>query len=126
MPSDFFGSGFGCDTETVVHILAHRNATQRGLIQQEYRTMYSGELVKRLSSELSGNVKVITEDSLVALTIVWCNTFLSFIDYPSPLIFYNDSDVVLFPFHFAFLVLNGFRKQFYFGYMILHHGMLLL
>lgn len=49
--------GFGCDTAAVINILAHRDATQRALIQQEYRTMYSGELNKRLSSELSGNVK---------------------------------------------------------------------
>ncbi|XP_058078400.1 annexin D5-like [Magnolia sinica] len=49
--------GFGCDTGTVVDILAHRDATQRALIQQEYRTMYSDELTKRLSSELSGDLK---------------------------------------------------------------------
>ncbi|XP_059446240.1 annexin D5 isoform X2 [Corylus avellana] len=49
--------GFGCDTAAVINILAHRDATQRALIQQEYRTMYSAELNKRLSSELSGNVK---------------------------------------------------------------------
>ncbi|KAL6351618.1 hypothetical protein AAG906_040972 [Vitis piasezkii] len=49
--------GLGCDTAAVVHILAHRDVTQRGLIQQEYRAMYSEDLVKRLSSELSGNVK---------------------------------------------------------------------
>ncbi|KAL4638025.1 hypothetical protein ACB092_03G121500 [Castanea dentata] len=49
--------GFGCDTEAVINILAHRDATQRALIQQEYRAMYSQELSKRLSSELSNNVK---------------------------------------------------------------------
>ncbi|PSS13387.1 Annexin like [Actinidia chinensis var. chinensis] len=49
--------GIGCDTTTVVNILAHRNATQRALIQQEYRTMYSEDLDKRLSSELSGDLK---------------------------------------------------------------------
>ncbi|XP_062172233.1 annexin D5 [Alnus glutinosa] len=49
--------GFGCDTAAVINILAHRDATQRALIQQEYRTIYSGDLDKRLSSELSGNVK---------------------------------------------------------------------
>ena len=42
----------------IVNILAHRNATQRALIQQEYRTMYSEDLDKRLSSELSGDLKV--------------------------------------------------------------------
>ncbi|CAH9146464.1 unnamed protein product [Cuscuta epithymum] len=49
--------GFGCDTTAVINILAHRDASQRGLIQQEYRAMYSEELHKRLSSELSGDVK---------------------------------------------------------------------
>lgn len=56
--SSIFFAGFGCDTAAVINILAHRDATQRALIQQEYRTMYSGELNKRLSSELSGNIKV--------------------------------------------------------------------
>ncbi|KAF8398883.1 hypothetical protein HHK36_014747 [Tetracentron sinense] len=50
-------SGLGCDTTVVVNILSHRDAIQRALIQQEYRTMYSEELAKRLSSELSGNIK---------------------------------------------------------------------
>ncbi|XP_068660171.1 annexin D5-like isoform X2 [Aristolochia californica] len=49
--------GFGCDTATVVNILAHRDASQRALIQQEYRAMYSDDLSTRLSSELSGNLK---------------------------------------------------------------------
>lgn len=49
--------GFGCDTEAIINILAHRDATQRALIQQEYRAMYSEDLNKRLSSELSNNVK---------------------------------------------------------------------
>lgn len=49
--------GMGCDTAAVINILAHRDATQRALIQQEYKAMYSEDLNKRLSSELSGNVK---------------------------------------------------------------------
>ncbi|XP_057418844.1 annexin D5-like [Lotus japonicus] len=49
--------GFGCDTSIVINILAHRDATQRAYIQQEYRTMYSGDLLKRLSSELSGKLE---------------------------------------------------------------------
>ncbi|PIN05575.1 Annexin [Handroanthus impetiginosus] len=49
--------GFGCDTAAVVNILAHRDATQRSLIEQEYKTIYSEDLSKRLSSELSGDVK---------------------------------------------------------------------
>ncbi|KAG6511816.1 hypothetical protein ZIOFF_029894 [Zingiber officinale] len=49
--------GFGCDSAAVINILAHRDATQRALIQQEYRIMYSDELTNRLSSELSGHFK---------------------------------------------------------------------
>ena len=51
-------TGFGCDTAAVINILAHRDGTQHMLIQQEYRALYSKDLRKRLSSELSGNVKV--------------------------------------------------------------------
>ncbi|KAG5014868.1 hypothetical protein AAZX31_08G055000 [Glycine max] len=49
--------GFGCDTSVVINILAHRDATQRAYIQQEYKAMYSGDLLKRLSSELSGKLE---------------------------------------------------------------------
>lgn len=49
--------GLGCDTSAVINILAHRDATQRAYIQQEYRAMYSEELSKRLASELSGKLE---------------------------------------------------------------------
>ncbi|KAL4591298.1 hypothetical protein LXL04_004256 [Taraxacum kok-saghyz] len=49
--------GFGCDTATVISILAHRDATQRSHIRHEYRTMYSDDILKRLSSELSGKLE---------------------------------------------------------------------
>ncbi|KVH90842.1 annexin D5-like [Cynara cardunculus var. scolymus] len=49
--------GFGCDTAAVISILAHRDATQRTLIQQEYQKMYSEDILKRLSSELSGKLE---------------------------------------------------------------------
>ncbi|KAL7149604.1 hypothetical protein ABFS83_05G052400 [Erythranthe nasuta] len=49
--------GFGCDTAAVVNILAHRDATQRALIEHEYRAMYSEELSKRLASELRGDIE---------------------------------------------------------------------
>ncbi|KAI9087386.1 hypothetical protein K1719_030706 [Acacia pycnantha] len=49
--------GFGCDTSVVINILAHRDATQRAYIQQEYRAMYSEDLLKRLTSELSGKLE---------------------------------------------------------------------
>lgn len=49
--------GFGCDTSAVINILAHRDATQRAYIQHEYRTMYAGDLLKRLASELTGKLE---------------------------------------------------------------------
>ncbi|CAI8605385.1 unnamed protein product [Vicia faba] len=49
--------GLGCDTSRVIQILAHRNAEQRSLIQQEYETTYSEPLSKRLSSEIHGHLK---------------------------------------------------------------------
>ncbi|XP_030541202.1 annexin D5 [Rhodamnia argentea] len=49
--------GLGCDTAAVVNILAHRDVTQRALIQQEYRTMYSDDIFKRLESELTGKLE---------------------------------------------------------------------
>ncbi|KAI3525182.1 hypothetical protein L1887_03856 [Cichorium endivia] len=52
--------GFGCDTEAVINILAHQDSTQRAHIQHEYRTMYSDDILKRLSSELSGKLETIT------------------------------------------------------------------
>ncbi|CAI8595072.1 unnamed protein product [Vicia faba] len=49
--------GFGCDTSAVINILAHRDATQRACIQQEYKTTFSEELSKRLVSELTGKLE---------------------------------------------------------------------
>ncbi|KAK1416306.1 hypothetical protein QVD17_32095 [Tagetes erecta] len=49
--------GLGCDTSAVIHILAHRDASQRALIEYEYKVMYVEDLTKRLSSELSGHLK---------------------------------------------------------------------
>ncbi|GKV05263.1 hypothetical protein SLEP1_g17295 [Rubroshorea leprosula] len=51
--------GFGCDTGTVINILAHRDATQRALIQQEFRilTKDKDDLSKRLKDELTGNLE---------------------------------------------------------------------
>ncbi|KAJ8773623.1 hypothetical protein K2173_005869 [Erythroxylum novogranatense] len=49
--------GLGCDTDVIVNILGHRDASQRDDIQQEYETMFSDELRKRLSSELHGHLK---------------------------------------------------------------------
>ncbi|OWM62669.1 annexin D5-like [Punica granatum] len=49
--------GLGCDTAAVINILAHRDATQRSLIQQEYQKIYSEDLLKRLISELTGKLE---------------------------------------------------------------------
>ncbi|GAB4850521.1 hypothetical protein Ancab_029831 [Ancistrocladus abbreviatus] len=49
--------GFGCDTSEVINVLAHRDTTQRALIQREYRIMYSEDLLKRLAKELSGKLE---------------------------------------------------------------------
>ncbi|CAA7394879.1 unnamed protein product [Spirodela intermedia] len=49
--------GFGCDTGKVINVLAHRDATQRAFIQQEYKSMYGEDLTNRLRSELSGNLE---------------------------------------------------------------------
>ncbi|KAL9244838.1 hypothetical protein vseg_018559 [Gypsophila vaccaria] len=49
--------GFGCDTAAVINTLAHRDATQRGFIQHEFRAMYHEDMLKRLSKELSGKLE---------------------------------------------------------------------
>ncbi|KAJ9152997.1 hypothetical protein P3X46_026492 [Hevea brasiliensis] len=49
--------GIGCDAAVIVNILAHRAASQRDDIQQEFETLYSYDLKKELSSELHGNLK---------------------------------------------------------------------
>ncbi|KAK4752634.1 hypothetical protein SAY87_021432 [Trapa incisa] len=49
--------GFGCDTAAVINILAHRDPTQRSLIQQEYHKMYADDIIKRLTSELTGKLE---------------------------------------------------------------------
>ncbi|GAB4850603.1 hypothetical protein Ancab_029912 [Ancistrocladus abbreviatus] len=49
--------GFGCDNSEVIDILAHRDGMMRTLIQQEYRYMYSEDLLKRLAKELRGNLE---------------------------------------------------------------------
>ncbi|XP_043718890.1 annexin D5-like [Telopea speciosissima] len=49
--------GFCCDKGEVISVLAHRDATQRALIQQEYKTTYTEDLMERLSADLSGDFK---------------------------------------------------------------------
>lgn len=63
-------SGFGCDTAAVINILAHRDATQRAHIQHEFQRMYSEDILKRLSSELSGKLEVYSQ--------VWLSIVIKF------------------------------------------------
>ncbi|KAF2305698.1 hypothetical protein P3X46_032822 [Hevea brasiliensis] len=49
--------GIGCDAGVIVNILAHRDASQRDDILQEFETLYSYDLKKELSSELHGHLK---------------------------------------------------------------------
>ncbi|KDO60863.1 hypothetical protein CISIN_1g035483mg [Citrus sinensis] len=49
--------GLGCDSGTIINILAHRDSQQVELITQEYDNKYSDVLRKRLSSELHGDFK---------------------------------------------------------------------
>ncbi|CAI0552860.1 unnamed protein product [Linum tenue] len=49
--------GLGCDTGAVVNILAHRDASHRDHILQEYETLFSHDLRKVLADELHGNLK---------------------------------------------------------------------
>lgn len=62
------------------------------LIQQEYRALYSKDLKKRLSSELSGNVKV--KRSFLAQFFFSFSFFL--------LIIFRAQDLCLFIFGFPF------------------------
>ncbi|XP_039067944.1 annexin D5-like [Hibiscus syriacus] len=47
----------GCDAKAVISIVAHRDATQRSLIQHEYKQLYSEDLLKRLANELHGRLE---------------------------------------------------------------------
>uniref|UniRef100_A0A0C9S4X9 Annexin n=1 Tax=Wollemia nobilis TaxID=56998 RepID=A0A0C9S4X9_9CONI len=49
--------GLGCDTKKVIEILGHRDARQRPFLRQAYSTMYADDLLRRLDSELRGNLK---------------------------------------------------------------------
>ncbi|KAL1568044.1 Annexin D2 [Salvia divinorum] len=47
--------GLGTDEETIVKILAHRNAGQRRLIREAYAAAYGEDLLKDLEKEISGD-----------------------------------------------------------------------
>ncbi|XP_015966797.1 annexin D5-like [Arachis duranensis] len=49
--------GLKCDTDAVVNLLAHRDATQRANIVQEFRAIYSEELSECLEKELHGKLE---------------------------------------------------------------------
>ena len=50
--------GWGTDEKAIINILGHRNAIQRKQIRQAYEELYQEDLVKRLESELSGDLEV--------------------------------------------------------------------
>lgn len=58
MRSSGFHSGIVCGTTAVIKILAHRDEEQRESIQNEYETMFSEKLDKRISSHVHGHLKV--------------------------------------------------------------------
>ncbi|XP_038691758.1 annexin-like protein RJ4 isoform X1 [Tripterygium wilfordii] len=49
--------GWGYDEKTLIKILGHRNAYQRQQLKQAYEEMFNEDLVKRLESELSGDLE---------------------------------------------------------------------
>ncbi|XP_050283220.1 annexin-like protein RJ4 isoform X2 [Quercus robur] len=49
--------GWGTDEKAIINILGHRNAIQRKQIRQAYEELYQEDLVKRLESELSGDLE---------------------------------------------------------------------
>ncbi|XP_058107035.1 annexin-like protein RJ4 [Magnolia sinica] len=49
--------GWGTNEKAVITVLAHRNATQRKLIRLAYEELYEEDLIKRLESELSGDLE---------------------------------------------------------------------
>ncbi|KAL9231858.1 hypothetical protein vseg_007024 [Gypsophila vaccaria] len=49
--------GIVSDTSAVISILAHRDAAQRSIIQQEFKALYHEDLLKRLSKELTGKLE---------------------------------------------------------------------
>ncbi|KMT01364.1 hypothetical protein BVRB_9g213760 isoform C [Beta vulgaris subsp. vulgaris] len=50
--------GVGCDYSVVINILAHRDASQRMSIQQEFTHWYSGDIRTCLTEKLIGNLKI--------------------------------------------------------------------
>jgi len=50
--------GWGADGKAIISILGHRNATQRTQIREAYQNLFQEDLIKRLESELSGDLEV--------------------------------------------------------------------
>uniref|UniRef100_A0A8C5Y8C1 Annexin n=1 Tax=Microcebus murinus TaxID=30608 RepID=A0A8C5Y8C1_MICMU len=49
--------GFGTDEQAIVDVVANRSKDQRQKIKAAFNTMYGGDLIKDLKSELSGNME---------------------------------------------------------------------
>ncbi|KAJ4971696.1 hypothetical protein NE237_004795 [Protea cynaroides] len=51
--------GWGTDEKAIISVLGHRNAVQRKLIREAYERNYHEDLIKRLESELSGDLELL-------------------------------------------------------------------
>ncbi|KMT01362.1 hypothetical protein BVRB_9g213760 isoform A [Beta vulgaris subsp. vulgaris] len=65
--------GVGCDYSVVINILAHRDASQRMSIQQEFTHWYSGDIRTCLTEKLIGNLKALLKDDMRGATEVICS-----------------------------------------------------
>jgi len=57
MDSENF-AGWGADEKAIISILGHRNGAQRTQIREAYQNLFQEDLIKRLESELSGELEV--------------------------------------------------------------------
>ncbi|KAF5204397.1 Annexin-like protein rj4 [Thalictrum thalictroides] len=49
--------GFGTHEKALISVIGHRNAAQRQQIRQAYQELYNEDLIKRLESELTGDLE---------------------------------------------------------------------
>ncbi|KAL9321806.1 hypothetical protein ACSQ67_009859 [Phaseolus vulgaris] len=49
--------GWGADEKAIISILGHRNGAQRTQIREAYQNLFQEDLIKRLESELSGDLE---------------------------------------------------------------------
>ncbi|XP_077234587.1 annexin D5-like [Tasmannia lanceolata] len=63
--------GVGCNSTEVVNVLAPRDAKQRALIQQEYKSIFSEDLIERLSSDLRMPSDLLNSIDLRGAILLW-------------------------------------------------------